>query len=161
MSVVAKRLDGLRCHFVCSAGWPMPLGMEVGLGPTMGTQLPRKKAQPHPILGPCLLWPINGWMDQGTTYYGVYVGLNIGPGDVVLDGVAAPHFQKGHSPQSSVHVYCGQTAGWIKTSLGTGVDLGPGCVRRGPSCPAKGAPQPPPSFRLMSIVATVAHLSYC
>jgi len=24
------------------------------------------------------------------------------------------------------HVYCGQTAGWIKTPLGTEVDLGPG-----------------------------------
>ena len=55
LSVVAKRLDGLRCHLV--------LGMEVGLG----------------------------------------------PGDVVLDGVAAP-LKRGTDPQFSSHVYCGQTA---------------------------------------------------
>jgi len=35
---------------------------------------------------------------------------------------------KGAQPQSfrSVHVYCGQMAGWMKTPLGTEVDLGPG-----------------------------------
>jgi len=26
------------------------------------------------------------------------------------------------------HVYCGQTAGWMKTPLGTEVDLGPGHI---------------------------------
>jgi len=31
---------------------------------------------------------------------------------------------KGESPQFSAHVYCGQTAGWMKTPLGTEVDLG-------------------------------------
>ena len=34
--------------------------------------------------------------------------------------------KKGHSPQFSAHVYCGQTAGWMKTPLGTEVYLGPG-----------------------------------
>jgi len=49
----------------------------------MGTQVPtEKKAPPYPIFGPYLLWP-NGWMDQDTE-------VNQGPGDVVLDGVAAP-----------------------------------------------------------------------
>ena len=67
-----------------------------------------------------------------------------------------------HSPQFSAHVYCGQTAGWIKTPLCTEVDLGPGHIvlDGDPSPPAKGAQQPP-SFRPMSIVATVAHVSYC
>jgi len=33
--------------------------------------------------------------------------------------------QKGRSPtQFSAHVYCGQTAAWIKMPLGTEVDLG-------------------------------------
>ena len=50
--------------------------------------------------------------------------VNLGPGDVVLDGVAAPPY-KVHSPQFSVHVYCGQKTGWMKTPLGTEVDLGP------------------------------------
>ena len=58
------------------------------------------------------------------------------------------------------HVYCGQMAGWMKTPLGTEVDLGPGhIVLDGVPALAKGAQQPP-SFRSMSIVATVAHLSY-
>jgi len=123
----------------------------------------------------------------------------------------SPLRQKRRSPtQFSAHVYCGQTAAWIKMPLGTEVDLGLHdivCVRCGPSHPqkkrhthplpifgpcllwpngwmdedplgtavdlgpghivldgvpalAKGAQQPP-YFRPMSIVATVAHLSYC
>jgi len=44
----------------------------------------------------------------------------------VLDGDPAP--PKGHSPQFSVHVRCGQTAAWIKTPLGTEVGLGPGDI---------------------------------
>ena len=48
---------------------------------------------------------------------------------------------------------------WMKTPLGTEVDLGPGhIVLDGVQAPAKGAQQPP-LFGL--IVATVAHLSYC
>ena len=54
------------------AGWTkMPLRMEVGLGPGDFVIFlpPEKRAHPHPISGPCLLWP-NGWMDQGATWYG-------------------------------------------------------------------------------------------
>jgi len=73
--------------------------------------------------------------------------------------------EKGHTrpTQFLAYVYCGQMAGWMKTPLGTEVDLGPGhIVLDGVPPPAKGAQQlPPPSVRLMSIVATVAHLSYC
>jgi len=58
---------------------------------------------------------------------GMYVGL--APGHIVLDGDPATHPQKrGHSPQFSTHVYCGQTAGWIKMSLGMEVGLGPGDI---------------------------------
>jgi len=52
----------------------MPLGTEVGLGPGDfafdGTQLPpeQRAHHPHPIFGPCLLWP-NGWMDEDATWY--------------------------------------------------------------------------------------------
>ena len=31
-------------------------------------------------------------------------------------------------PQFSAHVYCGQTAGWIKVALGMEVGLGPGHI---------------------------------
>jgi len=76
---------------------------------------------------------------------GTEVGL--GPGDVVLDRVPAPH-KRGTVPQFSVHVYCGQTVGWMKTPLGTEVDPGPGHIvlDRDPARPAKGAQHPLPLF---------------
>ena len=64
--------------------------------------------------------------------------------------------------QFLAHVSCGQMAGWMKTPLGTEVDLGPGhrhivvepAVReRGTAAPALFSP--------MSAVTMVAHLSYC
>jgi len=51
--------------------------------------------------------------------FGTVVGL--GPGDIVLDGNPAPHPLKGHSPQFSANVRCGETAGWTKMPLGTEV----------------------------------------
>ena len=56
------------------------------------------------------------------------LGMEVGPGpgDVVLDGVAAP--PKTAQPSAFVHVYCGQTAIWVKTPLGTEVDLVPGHI---------------------------------
>jgi len=61
---------------------------------------------------------------------GMEVGL--GPGDFVFDGDRAPP-GKGHSPiQFLAHVYCGQTAGSMKThatwQVGTEVNLGPGHI---------------------------------
>jgi len=57
---------------------------------------------------------------------GMEVGLD--PGHIVLDGDPAPPPEKGHSPQFSAHVCCGQTAGWIKLPLGTKAGLGPGYI---------------------------------
>jgi len=111
MSVVAKRLDGLKCHL---------LGMDVCLG----------------------------------------------PGDFESDGDPAPRGKKVTAPtQFSAHVYCGQTPGLMKTPLGTEVDLDPGhtVLDRYPAPrlpPAKGTQQLP-LFSAMSILATVAHFSYC
>ena len=42
---------------------------------------------------------------------GMPVGLS--PGHIVLDGDPAPPPLKGHSPQFSTHICCGQMAGWI------------------------------------------------
>jgi len=55
---------------------------------------------------------------------GVHVGR--GPGHIVLDGDPAPPPPKGHSPQFSAYICCGQMAAWIKISLGMELDLGPG-----------------------------------
>jgi len=65
--------------------------------------------------------------------------IGLGPSDIVLDGNPAPPTQmldgaqlslsKGaQPPQFSAHVYCGQTAGWIKIPLGMEVGLDPGHI---------------------------------
>jgi len=53
---------------------------------------------------------------------GMEAGLS--PGDIVLDGDPVPYPKRGGTPQFSAHVYCGQTAAWIKMPLGTEVGLG-------------------------------------
>ena len=61
-------------------------------------------------------------------------------------------------------VYCGQTVGWIKMKLGMEVGLGPcDIVLDGDPAlpPGRERGTAAPSFRPKSIVATVAHLSYC
>ena len=84
---------------------------------------------------------------QIKTKLGKQVGL--GPGHIVLDVEPAPPPTKGHSPQFSAHICCGQMAAWIKMSLGMELGLGQGdFVLDGDHTP-------------MSIVATVAHLTYC
>ena len=111
-----------------TAGWiKMPLGMEVGLGPVhivlIGDTAPSQKMAEPPIFGPSLLWP-NGWMHQGATWY----GGRPQPRRLCWMGTQ-PLPRKGRShTQFSAHVYCGQMAGWMKTPLGTGVDLGPGHI---------------------------------
>jgi len=54
--------------------------------------------------------------------------LGLGPGDFVLHGDPALFPQKGAEPppQFSAHVYCGQTAGWMKLVLGMEVGLSSG-----------------------------------
>jgi len=92
MSVVAKRLDELKCHLVQATvfdGDPAT---------------PEKKAHPpHPIFGRCLLWP-NGWMDEDATWYGSRPRPSA---HCIRRGPSSS--QKGHSspPPLSAHVYCG------------------------------------------------------
>ena len=63
-------------------------------------------------------------MDQDATMLSTEVGLGLR--DIVLDGEPGPPPLKGHSPQLSASVRCGQTAGSTKMPLGMEVDLGPG-----------------------------------
>ena len=53
----------------------------------------------------------------------------LGPGDIVLHGDPAPPPLKGHNPQFSAHVRCGQVAGWTKMPLGMEVGLGVVLIR--------------------------------
>ena len=103
-----------------------------------------------PIFAPCLLWP-NGWMDQDSTCHGGRpqsrrLCVRWEPSPLPQKGLSATHF--------SVHVYCGQTAAWIKMPLGTEVGLG---VRNivfdvDPATPRKRA-HPCTQFWPLSIVA--------
>jgi len=54
---------------------------------------------------------------------GMQVGLS--PSHIVLDGDPTPP-KKGHSPQFSAHICCGQMAGRIKMPHDMEVGLGPG-----------------------------------
>ena len=75
--------------------------------------------------------------------------VGLGSGDFVFDGNSAP--EKGHGTPTEflAHVYCGQTAGWMKVPLGTEVDLGPGhIVLDGDAAPPAIGAQHPPSVRV-------------
>ena len=103
---------------------------------------------------------------------GMEVGL--GPGDFALDGDPAPPLPKrwAEPPKFSTHVYCGQTAGWMKLVLGMEVGLSPGdfvldadpgdFVFDGNPAPLpKKGKEPLHNFRPMSIAAKRLHGSRC
>ena len=64
--------------------------------------------------------------------------VGLGPGLIVLDGDPAPHQKIGAQSPFSAHVFCGQTAGWIKMSLVREIDVGPRDIV------LDGDPAPPP-----------------
>ena len=89
---------------------------------------------------------------------GMEVGLS--PGDFVFNGDPAipPQKRGGAPPQFSAHLYCGQTAGWIKMALGMEVGLNPGdFVLDGDPAPYPKRGGAPPNFRPTSIVAKRLH----
>jgi len=94
-------------------GRPQPRGLSVRWGPSPS---PKRGRSPSPILGPCLLRS-NGCTDQDGTWYG---GRPWPRRHCVRWGPSSPSPKKGAEPppQFSAHVYCGQTAGWIKMALG-------------------------------------------
>jgi len=92
--------------------------------------------------------------------------VSLGQGHIVLyRDPLPPKKRMGHSLlQISAHVYCGQTAGWIKMPLDMEVGLGPGDIVW------DGDPVPSPTERGTSVPhfsalvycgQTVAHLSNC
>ena len=112
-----------------------------------------------PIFGPYLLRP-NGLMDQDATWY----GSRPRPRRLCVRwGSRSPCRKKGRSlPNFRPHVYCGQTAGWIKLALGMEVGLSPGdFVLDGDPAPCRQKGGGAPNFRPMSIVAKRLHRSRC
>jgi len=68
--------------------------------------------------------------------------VDLVPGDFVIDVDQAP------PPQSSAHVYCGQTAGCTKMPLGMAVGFSPGdfVLDGDPATPPQKGAEPPPIF---------------
>ena len=140
---------------VQTARWiKMSLGWKVGLDPSdivldgdLQLPLPKKWAEPAPVFDPYLLC-LNGWLDQDGNWYG-------GRSRPKRHRDPAIHPRKGgQSPQFSAHVYCGQTAAWIKMKLRMEVGLRPGhIVLDGVPAPPKSATSQRHSFRPMSIMA--------
>jgi len=112
----------------------------------MGTQLPWKKHTPHSL--PQLnFWPMSIVAKglDGSRCHLVRRKTSAQATLCCVGWVAALPL-KGIQPQFSAHVYCGQMAEWMKTPLGTEVDLGPGHIvlDEDPAPPpAKEAQQPP------------------
>jgi len=99
-------------HICCGqmAGWiKMPLGRELGLGPSnivrQGTSSPpRKRGQ-----SPQFLAHIYCCQMAGEIKMPLGVKADLGPGHIVLHGDPAHHPPKRNIvPQFSAHVYCGQ-----------------------------------------------------
>jgi len=100
---------------------------------------PQNWTQP-PVFSPCLLWT-NSLMDQDATWY--HGGTLWPRPHCARWGPSSPPPKNGHSPHFCAHVYCGQTAGWIRMPLGMKAGLGPGhIVSHGDPAPPKEA-QPP------------------
>ena len=99
----------------------MPLGMEVGLGPSDfvfdgDLASPRKRGHiPTQFLA-------HVYCGQTAVCTRIPLGTEVGVslGDIVLDRNPAPPPLKRHSPQFSAHLRCGQRAGWSKIPLGRG-----------------------------------------
>ena len=74
-----------------------------------------------PVCDVGVLWP-NGWTDENETWH----AGRPRPRRLCVRSGSNPLPQKAESPpaQFSAHVYCGQTAAWIKMPLGTEVGLG-------------------------------------
>jgi len=90
--------------------------------------------------------------------------VGLGPGDFVFDGDPATPRTEG-TPMHHHPVFgpCLCPNGWMDkdaTLYGSKPRPRPHCIRRGPSS-ARNGHSSPPSFRPVSFVATVAHLSYC
>jgi len=138
-------------HTCCGqmARWiKMQLGRKVGLDPSNivldgdPAPPPQKGDRAPPIFGPCLLCP-NGCMDQDATWYG---GRPRPKRHWVRWGPSFPLPKRGQSSQFSAHVYCAQTAEWIKMPLGmeVGLDRSDIGLDADPAPPPKG--QSPQNF---------------
>ena len=133
---------------------------------------PQKKSTAALIFGPCLLWQSGGSRCHLVGRY------SLGLGHIALDGDPALP-KKGLNIPTHAHfsapVYCGETAGRIKTPLGTEVDLGLDHIvldgtqlpppERSTAAPSFGScllwSNGRPSLLLLSTCSVRQHICYC
>jgi len=130
LSVLSVYLSVTLVYCGQTIGWiRMPLGTEIdlGLGHTVldGDPFLPTGHSSSPLFDPCLLWP-NDWVHQNNIWYGGRPRprrhcVRRRPSSPRERGTEAP-------PHFSAHVYCAQTAGWIRIPLGTEVGLGSGDI---------------------------------
>jgi len=116
----ATDVDGrrrARCEWVLSVDVSLRPGHVILHG---DAAVLKRGTSPMAIFGPCLFWPKRRMYHDVTWYEGRPRSMPY----CVRWGPSFP--RKGHSSHPLFgHVYCGQTTGWIKVSLGTEVGLGP------------------------------------
>ena len=113
-----------------------------------------------PVLSVCnvhALWP-NGWTDQDETWH----AGRPRPWPHCVRWEPNSPSPKGHSPQFSAHICCGQMAACIKMPLGMEIGLGPGdfALDRDPAPPPQKWGRDP-NFRPNFIVAKRLHGQRC
>jgi len=104
---------------------------------------PKKRGgAPPQIFGPCLLWPKRLDDQDGTWHRG-----KPQPRRLCVRWGPSPNFRKRvRNPEFLAHVYCGQTAVWVKMALGTMVGLGSGHIVLGDPAPLTKKGAEPPIF---------------
>jgi len=119
-------------HVYCgqTAAWiKMPLGTEVSLG--LRDIVLDEDPAPPPLKGHSPqfrpMCVVTKWLD-GLRCHLVWRQASA-QATLCSMGTQLPTEKRTPTPtQFLAHVYCGQTAGWVKTPLGTEVDLGPGHI---------------------------------
>jgi len=111
--------------FIVAKSWMDQDGTRHGRGPQHRrlwvrwgpSPLCKKGRSPLPNFRP------NGWIHQDATWH----GCRPQPRELCVRwGPSSPPQKGDRAPKFSAHVYCGQTAGWIKMAVGTEVGLSPG-----------------------------------
>ena len=104
-----------------------------------------------------VLWP-NGWMEQDETWR----AGRPWPWSHCVRWTPSSPLSKGHRPQFSAHICCGQMAGWIKMPLVTNIGLGPGhIVLHGDPTPPEKRGTAPQFLAHVYCGQMVTHVSYC
>jgi len=155
-------------HVYCgqTARWiKMPLGMKVGSSAGNCVLYGDPAPSPHKGVEPPPQFSAHFYCGQAAAWIKMPLGTEVGIGlrDIVFDVDPATPRKRAHPPHPIFGTCLLWPNGWMDEDAawsGNRPRHRPHCIRRDRSSRERGT-APPPSFRPISIVATVAHLSYC